>query len=89
MENRLSMTTRAALIWGRSEQFLRICLQQGKVPFGFAVKKDGSTHYDYHVEDYLLREYIGDEAWKDGLKRVEDHLKSKEKHPDSAKSKGA
>lgn len=89
IETRLSMVARAALIWGRHEQFLRICLQQGKVPFGFAIKKEGSSHHDYHIEDRLLREYIGEEAWIEGLKRVEAHLAPKEKRSDLAESTSA
>ena len=72
---KISRMKRAALIWGRSEQLLRLFLQQDKLPFGSAVKGKGS-HYIYHVEDHLLREYIGEEKWKEGLQRVEEYIKS-------------
>ena len=43
MEARLSIFE-AAKILGVPEQFLRIALQQGKYPFGFAIKTSTSTH---------------------------------------------
>ena len=43
---------------GKSQQFIRIALQNGAAPFGFATKGAGST-YDYHISPKLLNEYIG------------------------------
>lgn len=42
---------------GKSEQFVRIALQMGAVPFGFAVKN--KTMYSYHISPKKLEEYIG------------------------------
>ena len=47
-----------ALRLGKSQQFIRIALQNGAAPFGFATKVSGST-YDYHISPKLLNEYIG------------------------------
>ena len=46
---------------GKSQQFVRIALQNGAAPFGFATKGAGST-YDYHISPKLLNEYIGEKA---------------------------
>jgi len=46
---------------GKSQQFIRISLQNGVAPFGFATKGSGST-YDYHISPKLLNEYIGDKS---------------------------
>ena len=48
----------AARRLGKSQQFIRIALQSGAAPFGFATKGTGST-YDYHISPKLLDEYIG------------------------------
>ena len=42
---------------GKSEQFVRVALQNGAVPFGFAVKN--KTMYSYHISPKKLEEYIG------------------------------
>ena len=42
---------------GKSEQFVRVALQTGAVPFGFAVKN--RTMYSYHISPKKLDEYIG------------------------------
>lgn len=42
---------------GKSEQFIRVALQTGAVPFGFAVKN--KTMYSYHISPKKLDEYIG------------------------------
>jgi Helix-turn-helix. len=49
----------AARRLGKSQQFIRIALQNGVAPFGFATKGTGST-YDYHISPKLLNEYIGE-----------------------------
>lgn len=46
----------AARRLGKSQQFIRIALQKGCVPFGFAVKH--KTTYSYHISPKLLDEYI-------------------------------
>ena len=42
---------------GKSAQFVRIGLQQGVFPFGFAVKN--KSMYSYHISPKKLEEYIG------------------------------
>lgn len=42
---------------GKSEQFVRIALQKGVAPFGFAVKN--KSVYSYHISPQKLKEYIG------------------------------
>ena len=77
----ISEIKRAALIWDVNEHFLRAALQQDlrlkkrMIPFGFAVKKEGKTQHDYHIEDYQLRLYIGEEKWQAGLDRVTNYIK--------------
>lgn len=46
-----------AKMLGKSEQFVRLALQTGVAPFGFAVKK--SSVYSYHISPKKLAEYIG------------------------------
>ena len=43
----------------KSEQFIRIGLQRGLLPFGTAVKL--STRYTYYISPKLFYEYIGQE----------------------------
>lgn len=45
-----------AKILGKSEQFVRVALQTGVAPFGFAVKN--KTMYSYHISPKKLTEYI-------------------------------
>ncbi len=53
------MTTRdAAKLLGKSEQFVRVSLQRGTAPFGFAVQMD-SGKWCYHISPKKLAEYIG------------------------------
>lgn len=42
----------------KSEQFVRIGLQTGRLPFGTAVKMS-KKRWNYHVSDKLFDEYIG------------------------------
>ena len=51
----------AAQRLGKSPQFVRVALQSGAAPFGFATKVSGDQ-YDYHISPKLLGEYIGEEA---------------------------
>lgn len=46
-----------AKLLGKSEQFIRVALQTGTAPFGFAVKN--KTVYSYHISPKKLNEYIG------------------------------
>lgn len=43
---------------GKSPQVIRICLQQGLLPFGTAVKMPGSTQYTYIIYENKFREYV-------------------------------
>ena len=46
-----------ARLLGKSEQFVRVALQTGTAPFGFAVKH--KSVYSYHISPKKLNEYIG------------------------------
>lgn len=48
----------AAKLLGKSEQFIRIALQRGTAPFGFATKISGNR-YSYHISPKKLKEYQG------------------------------
>ncbi|MCE5342640.1 MAG: helix-turn-helix domain-containing protein [Eubacteriales bacterium] len=48
----------AAAMLGKGEQFVRVSLQRGTAPFGFAVKVTG-TRYSYHISAKKLNEYLG------------------------------
>ncbi len=50
----------AARLLGKSEQFVRVGLQQKALPFGVAVKV--SNRWNYHISEKLFREYIGDDV---------------------------
>ena len=47
----------AAKLLGKSEQFVRISLQRGILPFGYAVKM--SSKFTYHISEYKVYEYFG------------------------------
>ena len=47
----------AARLLQKSEQFVRIGLQRGILPFGFAVKM--SSRWTYHISDAKVYEYLG------------------------------
>lgn len=48
----------AAKLLGKSEQFVRVSLQRGIAPFGFATKGTGSK-WTYHISPKKFYEYIG------------------------------
>lgn len=48
---------RCAELLGKSQQFVRIGLQRGILPFGYAVKM--SSKWTYHISEYKLMEYLG------------------------------
>jgi len=50
--------TQAAKMLGKSRQFVRVALQRGIAPFGFAVKLSGER-FSYHISPKKLNEYIG------------------------------
>lgn len=47
----------AAALMGKSEQFVRIGLQQGVLPFGVAVKN--KTRYSYYISPEKFRSFLG------------------------------
>lgn len=47
----------AAAIMGKSDQFIRIGLQRGILPFGSAVKL--SSKYTYYISPTRFYEYVG------------------------------
>lgn len=50
--------TECAKILGKSPQFVRIGLQLGVLPFGYAVKM--SNRWTYHISEKLVKEYVGE-----------------------------
>lgn len=59
MDNLTIRQTAAAL--GKSEQFVRIGLQQERLPFGVAVKT-GKTQWSYYISRKKLNEWIDGEV---------------------------
>lgn len=54
--------TEAAKRMGKSEQFVRVCIQRGLLPIGIAVKTSKSgKNFNYYISPKLLDEYIGKE----------------------------
>ncbi len=60
-----------AEILGKSQQFVRVGLQQQTLPIGSAVKM--STEWCYHVSYELLKNYIG-------IERINEYEKEKIKN---------
>ena len=56
-ETRNVSVSEAAKRIGKSEQFVRVALQNGTAPFGFAVKN--KSVFSYHISPKKLAEYIG------------------------------
>ena len=56
--------TEIARATGKNPQFIRIGLQRGILPFGFAIKADGSSEYSYYCPDKLVYENTG-YIWKE------------------------
>lgn len=46
-----------AELLGKSQQWVRIALQEGIVPFGYAVKM--SSRWSYHISAHLVYQYLG------------------------------
>lgn len=46
-----------AKLLGKSPQFVRIGLQEGVLPFGYAIKM--SDRYTYHISSHKVYEYLG------------------------------
>lgn len=46
-----------AKLLGKSQQFVRIGLQRGILPFGYAIKM--SSRWTYHISEAKVYEYLG------------------------------
>jgi len=46
---------------GKSQQFVRVALQNGTAPFGMAVKMKGSR-YSYHISRHSFEKYLGTQS---------------------------
>lgn len=57
------LTTEAAEVLNVSPQFIRIAMQQGKLPIGTAIKM--SSIWTYHISEKLLKEYSGKDVEKE------------------------
>lgn len=49
---------KASKLLGKSEEFVRVSLQMGTAPFGFAAKN--KSKWSYHISPKKLKEYIGE-----------------------------
>jgi hypothetical protein len=58
MPNNISIK-QAAEIMGKCQQFVRVGLQRGNLPFGTAVKL--STQWTYYISPKLFYEYVGEQ----------------------------
>lgn len=58
-QNKISIKE-ASLLMKKSPQFIRVGLQQQKLPFGTAVKL--SDRWSYYISPKLFYEFIGKEA---------------------------
>lgn len=56
----------AAAILNVSPQFVRIAMQQGKLPIGTAVQM--SSIWTYHISEKLLQEYSGKDIEQELMK---------------------
>ena len=43
----------------KSAQYIRVGLQMGALPFGYAIKREGSSEYSYFCPDKKVWEEIG------------------------------
>lgn len=50
--------SQAAAIMGKSPQFIRVCLQQGILPFGSAVKVS-PKRWNYYISPKLFSDFVG------------------------------
>lgn len=57
----------AARIMGVSPQFIRLGLQQGRLPIGAAVKSS-ENRWVYDIREHLLIEYMGRDAYTQAIK---------------------
>jgi len=57
------LTKEAAAILNVSPQFVRVAMQQGKLPIGTAVQM--SSIWTYHISEKLLADYTGKDIEKE------------------------
>lgn len=60
------LPTEAAMILNVSPQFVRVAMQQGKLPIGTAIKM--SSIWTYHISGKLLQEYSGKDIEQEIMK---------------------
>lgn len=58
MSNRLT-TQKVARIMGKSDEFVRVGLQRGLLPFGYAVKLPNRQKYTYYINPKQFQNYLG------------------------------
>jgi hypothetical protein len=57
------LPTEAARILNVSPQFVRVAMQQGKLPIGTAIKM--SSIWTYHISEKLLQDYSGKDVMQE------------------------
>lgn len=62
MEKQIIKVKEAAEIMGKCQQFVRVGLQRGLLPFGTAVKM--SSKWTYYISPKQFYEYVGKEKSK-------------------------
>ena len=62
------MVKKAAEMLNVPEQKIRIGLQRGLYPFGFAFQNEGSTQYTYEINLELVKRYKNGELELNGAK---------------------
>lgn len=66
MEKKRIKVTEAARIMGVSDEFVRVGLIKGLLPFGVAMKKEDNKRYSYYISPKLFAEYVGEGKHKNG-----------------------
>ena len=67
-ENKRELVKKAAEILNIPEQRIRIGLQRGLYPFGFAYQNEGSSQYIYDINLELVKKYKNGELELKGVK---------------------
>lgn len=57
-----------AKLLNKSPQFVRVGLQRGILPFGYAIKM--SSKWTYHISEKKVYEYLGKESEEYGILRT-------------------
>lgn len=70
------LPTEAAAILNVSPQFVRIAMQQGKLPIGTAVQM--SSIWTYHISEKLLADYSGKDIEKE-IEKIRGGVESDKK----------